>query len=68
MAPPARAASRPGSLTAQLNNMMNSNEDDIAQLMADLSSMEEEIVGFRYNADSTQESQQLCGDNSPVGQ
>jgi hypothetical protein len=57
MAPPQPAPPRPGSLTAQMNEMMDADDDVIAELMADLSSIEEEAVGFRYHADATQESQ-----------
>lgn len=57
MAPPRPVAPRPGSLTAQMNEMMHASDEAIAELMADLSSMEEEAVGFRHNAHATQESQ-----------
>ena len=57
MAPPQRAVPRPGSLTAQINDLSNASETDIAELLADLSSMEEEAVGFRHHADATQDSQ-----------
>lgn len=62
MAPPQQAAPRPGSLMAQFDNIMNASDNVIAGIMADLSSIEEEAVGFRHNADATQESQDrtLC--------
>lgn len=57
MAPPQRAIPRSGSLEAQMDEMMHADDDGIAELMADLTSMEEEAIGFRHNADSTRKSQ-----------
>lgn len=57
MAPPRPVPPRPGSLAAQIQDVGNASNDDIANLMAELSSLEEEAVGFRHNADATQESQ-----------
>lgn len=57
MATPQPGPPRPGSLAARMNEMMNADDDAIAELMAELSSMEEEAVGFRHHADATQESQ-----------
>lgn len=39
-----------------MNEMMGESDDVIEELMADLSTMEEEAVGFRYHADAIQDS------------